>query len=118
MNTNMPFHVGIAYGIAFVAVSALVCLARGNRRTGWQKPVTNEFLDLLMAWAQAKEENRQTWNKTTAMAPQEVSDIGTQLGALGAALTVNSGPAPTMPARNEKFAETASASQPKDQVLR
>jgi hypothetical protein len=105
MNGNMAFHVGIAYGIALLAVAGLACLGARNRKSGWQKPATNDVLDILMAWAQAKEENRQSRQRPPVAAPEPVTaapDMGVQLGALSAALTMNAGVAPAAAASHQE----------------
>ena len=105
MNSNMTFHVGIAYGIAVLAVAGLACLGARNRRSGWQKPATNDILDILMAWAQAKEENRQSWERPAAVATASAMiapDMSAQLGALSAALTPNAGMTPAVTAFHQE----------------
>jgi len=75
-----------------------------NRRLGWQKETTNGFLDILIAWAAARQENRQALrtlpgsrdiHPTPALA--ENTDMASQLGALSVALSIGSGTTPAEP---------------------
>lgn len=110
MNGSMAFHVGIAYGIAFLAVAGLACLGVRNRRSGWQKPVTNDVLDILIAWAQAKEENRQSRQRPPADMPATATlDMGAQLGALSAALTMNAGVTPPAAPSHQEEKQSSAA---------
>jgi hypothetical protein len=100
----MAFHPGIAYGVAVLTIASLACMGVRNRRLGWRKEATNGFLDILMAWAAAREENRQalrTLPRVTephpAPARAEAIDMASQLGALSVALSVGSGTTPVEP---------------------
>jgi hypothetical protein len=117
MNGSMAFHVGIAYGIAFVAVAGLACLGARNRKSGWQKPATNDVLDILIAWAQAKEEIRQSGQRPADIPATATPDMGVQLGALSAALTMNAGVTPSaIPSHQTEKQASAAAQVERDAV--
>jgi hypothetical protein len=121
MNGSMAFHVGIAYGIAFLAVAGLACLGARNRRSGWQKPATNDVLDILIAWAQAKEENRQSRQRPPADMPataRTTPDMGVELGALSAALTMNAGVTPPAAPSHQTEKQAPAAAQIHREVVR
>jgi hypothetical protein len=112
----MAFHPGIAYGVAVLTIASLACMGVRNRRLGWRKETTNGFLDILMAWAAAREENRQalrtlprSMETYPAPASAENIDMASQLGALSVALSVGSGTTPVEP--------TVSADQSINEVI-
>jgi hypothetical protein len=118
MNGNMAFHVGIAYGIALLTVAGLACLGARNRRAGWQKPTRNDVLDILVAWAQAKEENRQSRRQQTPVAVPATLDMGAQLGALSAALTMNGGVTPAAAVLHNQEEKPSSATHIEREAVR
>jgi hypothetical protein len=95
---HMLFESTFAYTIVAVTALFLGGMSIHNRHTGWRRTRSNTLLDILQAWAEARAEMQQETaapgQGTGLTPPLSQPAMSTQLGALNAALRVNTGVSP------------------------
>jgi hypothetical protein len=87
----MTFQMPVAFGIVAATVALLSFFSVLNRRSGWKRERRDLVTEMLMAWAEARAEERR-------MAPSIVkpaeAPIAVQLSNLNAVLQMNAGVQP------------------------
>ena len=88
----MTFHIAAAYGIAATAIAALFAMGVQNRRSGWKRERSDTIVGILMAWAEARRDQRNVAapvpTPAASMAPAVVgpASVASGLSALSAAV--------------------------------